>query len=354
MSKINSYNVYDIFWLIITFLFNLRITVLRICDIKTNIFTIIIILLSLSLINIKRFRIEGLAIIFFILFFLGTTHGLSLILILLLTYLSRYIDITRLAGFNFFLSSIFFILNYYIMQLGYAHIEYYDLTYKGGQILSDFGYGNTNTFSFYLFYISISLYLYCKRKNTLLYFIIIAIAYFSYYLTGSRTVLLSNIIFIFLSLIQKTKIKNILFCKTALYILPIGIIVIILFFTYHSFEYPIIDNLFSLRFSYSLKALESMSLLNYIIGFDIPDDIIIDIAYYSLLCTAGILGLIVFLTLYFKAIKKININSPLLPVIVSYMISGMSENNMMNSIFLGGMFLWFILYKTAFPPYRLY
>lgn len=324
------------------------------CDINTGIITIAMLLLSLCYVNYRKIKYSFFIIIFFtiqtVLFNQGT---LLLIYILLLTYISRYANLSVLTKINFWMTFFFFFINLYLLGLGYVEVEYLDLSFKNKGIVSDLGYGNSNSLSIYIFYILISMYLMVKKKNLFLFLIIAIISYCAYLLSYSRTSLLCEIIFLLLCIIQRTKLKKVLYNRPFLYSIPIVVTLFIIYATYICLLDTTIDYLFSLRFSKALTVLGLMNWHDFVFGFIPPLEIPpLDIGYYALLIQSGILGVILFWLLYIKAVQKIDLDSPLLPVIITYIISCISEATMVSTYFFAGMYIWFILYRIAYPIYE--
>lgn len=340
--------IIDAFWLIIVVLFNLRFT-LQMCDVETSFLTGVILLIIIIVILLHRIHRELIFLIPFFFFPFVNQASLTIVYILLLSYMSGFCDIKSIAFKNALCSTFFLVLNFILLYCGYIDETFYDLSYKGQGVISDFGYGNTNTFAVYVYMILISYYLAGFKRNILSAMFFLIISYVVFFITRSRTIFIAEVFFVFLCVLQNKKCGRLIYNKYILYLIPLLVLGFIVFSIFFTKIDPTIDYIFSFRFSRASNILAQMNLYNYFIGYpQLLNEEMIDIAYCFLLFAGGIIAVVYLVYWYILFVRKINIYSYFLPVVLSYILLGMSEATIVNTYVLGGMFMWFIIYKIAF------
>lgn len=318
------------------------------CGSDTSILTIGILLILIISVVACGIRKQLFAIIPILLLLPFNNTSLVLLFIFLLTYLSIYVDLKDIAKNTAIVSVIFVVLNYFLFSLGFIEETFSDLVGKGKDLVSDYGYGNPNTFSIFIFTILLSFYLLKKNHNFIFWIVFMIVSYTVYYFVRSRTVFFTELFFLFICNLQDKKIGKLFYNKKVLYLIPIVILSFIIYSINFTKTDPTLDYFFSFRFSRSYDIISMMNIYNIFIGYSLEGEKMIDISYCYLFFAGGVVGIFYFLFLYFKFVGKVDLNSYHIPVVLSFLVLGISESVMMSTYFLGGLYIWFILYRTVY------
>ena len=182
------------------------------------------------------------------------------------------------------------------------------------------------------FYISniivISLFLisFLKERFTFISFLLLYPIYYIFQLTLGRTYFYGAVLFFFLIFIFKFSFFQNHFAKIYLY-LPV-LLYICTFLGCMLFErYPILDIIFTTRFSKNSVLLNSMGIINWILGLKIPDGPM-DSAFCAQLFAGGVTSVYIFIRTYKHGVSKMNNRYMRLyfPFILYMLASGFAEN----------------------------
>ena len=146
----------------------------------------------------------------------------------------------------------------------------------------------------------------------------------------------------------KFVLKTKLIRNSIVYTLPILIIGLL---SYSLYQYSIgnkaLDIFFSGRLMYTLNYLRTLSLKDLLLGSRYDSNLIIDIAYIKILSSGGMIFLILFFYLYYKAAKALIHNYQYIPIVVSLLIAGMAESVFSHLSLSGGILIWIVLVKLS-------
>lgn len=277
---------------------------------------------------------------FFVLLVFYNKAALAIVDIFALVYALRGVSINKIILINFVILFFFICCWQYALALGILKSEILVMP-KG--IAQTLGYANPNGVGFLGFQIISSLYLLLRKHSKILMLIVFWIIndlFFS--ISCSRTPWLGGLILLFVLLLM---VFNLLrsWMRYIIGIIPAILTVLIIYFAKNIAHYPELDVLFTTRFSLYSEMLGSMSLINWLIGIKIPVGEPMDGSYISLLFEAGIIGLVFFLWIFFRAvIANFGYLKVFMPFIVGILACGVGENTFSSINGLSFIF-WFLL-----------
>lgn len=225
------------------------------------------------------------------------------------------------------------------------------------RIRYDFGFGHPNAAAMYYWglFVSLVLYLYLSVYRKLLWLFLLLILVFSFFLyseTTSRSFLISVLTFAGVYCYYQLRLRLrrgyvIGYSRYIIYILPIAMTVITLYFGIYANEYPILDILLSMRLRFFNDFLNTLTPMQCLLGSDAFDSIIVDSSYLHLLFESGILLFVFFIWIYYPAIKNIvrQQNFLLIAILVSFLVYGLSESLLLLPMIIGNNLFWVLLYK---------
>lgn len=196
-----------------------------------------------------------------------------------------------------------------------------------------FGFANTNGLGEVLFSFSIVLSLYFlvyKYRNIYAIFFTLVLIYPNYLIykltlgrTSFYTVLIYSFFCIYFLFLKKSYLL-----KSLLLLLPIILYGLTYFCCFIYEQYPIIDKIFTTRFSKNSAYLFAMTPLHYVIGFRLPEGKPMDSAFLAQLFSGGFLSVFVFLSFYYNGIKSMSRRNAkkILPYILCLLCAGFVEN----------------------------
>jgi hypothetical protein len=250
---------------------------------------------------------------------------LSFIDILLAVYLLRNVDTRSLLSFSVFCSFIMIALFLFCFLTGRKQNVYMHMP-KGNAYTLGFKNANQASNFFYMYLLPVvELFLISNKKGKP--FLLLPFFYLIFKLTLGRTMFYSELIFFILIMLLAVpfiqKISSPFIC-----IAPV-ILYFVLFYLSRFFEkYPVLDIIFTTRFSIYSEMLSSMSIKNYLYGIHIPEGQPMDSSFLTLLFDGGILPVLSFLYMYVQYISyslKKNDHS-FFPFILCVLAAGFSEN----------------------------
>lgn len=224
----------------------------------------------------------------------------------------------------------------------------------------DFGFTHPNIATIYYwgFFMSVILYCYTSKYRNLLWGllgVIFLCCIVLYAETISRSFIIVVICFVLMLsyYFLRNKYKKdyrIGYSRYILYMLPVLLTILTIYFAINAKDYPALDFLFSRRLSLYNTLLESITPMQYVTGTDIFDTLTVDNSYLHLLFEAGILLFIYFLWLYYFAIKNIinQQNFVVLAIFISFLIYGLMESLLLYSVIIGNNLFWVLLYRYRY------
>lgn len=234
------------------------------------------------------------------------------------------------------------------------------------RIRYDFGYGHPNAATLYYWGVFISLLLYCyisKYRNfiwILLGFLLL-ISVYLYIETDSRSFIFAVVSFIlvlcYFSLRSKfTGDYRIGYSRYVLYVLPVVLAALTIYFAINVNDYPVLNILLSKRLTLYKDLLDSLTPLQYLWGTTAFDYIIVDNSYLHLLFEAGVLVFAYFIWLWVFAVKNMvkQQNFILIAVFVSFLVYGLMESLLLFSVIIGNNIFWVLLYRYRYGDDELF
>lgn len=325
MGEINHTTIKELKVIFVTFFVNLRYVYSGIWNdnIVSLCFTLIINILLFSTINYKRINKKILYISPFFIFFLLKNPSFNAICdFFILGYILDNVNKRKIILYNSYFI-IFFLLCVWIgLKIGYIKdISFY--VPKSDSIVYSLGFWQSNILSLYVYALVLSIYT-LLRKNIWLDIILLYLGWKVYEYSGSRTCFIGTLILLICDITLLKLKMSFLYNKYALYSFPIILIIATFYFISHYSQYPIIDILFSGRLSIMGGVFETLSIKEYLIGFNIPPDTPIDSAYFTIFAYGGFPLILFHLYFYFKYIKKGNYKRNI-PTVISILTAGMTE-----------------------------
>lgn len=197
------------------------------------------------------------------------------------------------------------------------------------------GFRNTNGPGRFLFdvtvVISILILNFFNRKLLFLHFLMFIANYYMYIYTLGRTPFYSLIIyyvlFIFFNFFLKRNSTYTLIKKISI-LTPVllSIITIVAIKIYE--HYPVLDVIFTTRFSKNSVFVNNLSIINFFIGYRLPAGEPMDSAYLALFFAGGVVSLCFFFIVVMKGIYKLHFNQAkkFSPFILCILFAGFTEN----------------------------
>ena len=274
---------------------------------------------------------------------------LALIDILAIIYVLRNASISFFIRTNAIILFIYFCIWGMLVATGMLHDKIMVMP-KG--IAHCYGYENSNQLGMLGFQIISAIFLLSKKKWKILVFISIPLTnelFFSWSI--ARTPWIGGYVMMLIMFLSAVKLLP-SFMKYFVAILPLIIFGCLIYFAKHLSMYPELDIIFTTRFSNYARLLTAMSPINWIIGFPMGQNIIIDSSYFMILCSGGIGCVILFWGAYFKAIlTRWNFLYPYLPFIIAMLANGVGENSFSSANGLSLIF-WFLIFCHEKPKHR--
>ena len=125
-------------------------------------------------------------------------------------------------------------------------------------------------------------------------------------------------------------------------LLPVVLTLAIFYITLNIGSFQELNQTLTGRFSLYVGMLSRMSLLNWLVGIQIPKGIPMDGSYMSLIFGAGIFGCVIFLYSFFRSmLKHFDKLKSFLPFLVGLLACGVAENSFSSATGLSVIF-WFL------------
>lgn len=223
------------------------------------------------------------------------------------------------------------------------------ITFYGGRLRNSLGFDNPNSLSlimidFFYFFI-----MKAKKKRNLVCIIVLLMSFYINAYSDSRTLLISTIICVALTMLFELKIfskittkltqnKFICFIVLSLFFISPFLIGVI---TSNAYSF---DKLLSFRGTTINNYILNHSFLNYIIGFS--NITTIDNSYIVLFFTVGIIGYLLIFTLFQKAINNLK-NKEYITLIIMMLSYGMMESILIRAECLVTIYFWYVIFKEA-------
>lgn len=323
-------------------LINLRWLLVSILDMKSAFWSILIVLISLLSINYRRINLFwGLALIIStVLVVISPNRMIDAWYVILAVLCFKNYPLNKFCRINIYCSIIIYLILAYCLSVGIVSERVMGKAFDAYFESKDFGFGNPNTFAAFLFYCIIYLYYLNQDKKFEFCIFLILISSFSFLYSGSRTYLIAEIVMflliIFESISPRPKLKYVI----------IGLIV----FLFLGFYKLLIENslimniLLSSRFEYLNMILPNLFRFSSIYGVSVPDEIIIDNAYFAMIIYGGLLYFALFIYLLFKAyVTNFTHQYRLMPIVIPILLSGFFEAGFVVFGSANILFMWLIL-----------
>ena len=210
------------------------------------------------------------------------------------------------------------------------------------------GFGNTNSASMFFFVnilITAVFLIFHKKKYFVLLLFIPSL--FIYRITLGRTNFYALCIFFIFIILFNIKYFQKHF--RMIYILvPCLLFCVTILFNFIYLKYPILDKLFTTRFSKNSLHIQNMGLKGLILGYNLPKGEPMDSAYLAQLFAGGITSLLFFFSVYIKGMRRASESfiKNYIPFIFVILISGFAENTF--STYSGLSVLFYKLLSTQF------
>lgn len=297
------------------------------------------ILLSIDFRHIKK---QLWLLSFFVLLVLYNREALALVDILALVYVLKGVSINKIIFINAILLILFICCWQYALAIGVLKSETWVMPKGVAQTL---GYTNPNCLGFCGFQIISSLYLLCRKcSKVLIIAATLAINELFFSISLSRTSWLSGLVLSLVLLFLTFKLLR-PWMRYIIGVIPLILTTLIIYFAKHIDSYPVLDIIFTTRFSGHSAMLGQMSLINWVIGIR-PMDVPMDGSYTSLLFATGIIGLILFLRKFYKAlVKNYSYLKEYMPFLIGMLACGVGENTL-SSISGLSLIFWFLFINS--------
>lgn len=229
------------------------------------------------------------------------------------------------------------------------------ITYiKSTQPTYDLGTGNANRCAMLFFQIVILTNILYSKRSSIKYICLSIIFYLlSFYITGSRTVFISSIIIISLTLCYWLD----LYRSWMKYV--IGFMPILMFVTTFVLSYFFVENkefaiLVSGRLNYIIQFTQDFSFKEWLIGAPRVIDEPLDSAYLEIVHTGGFL-LASFLSIKFFISFKKNYNNLIkyIPIIIGMLVAGLTESILLRPSNISVLF-WIIIFRSSLDPKQIF
>lgn len=273
----------------------------------------------------------------------------NIFLILSIVFLLSKFKIKEIAIMNliFIGITLFIMIILHSLDIIQTNIMHMNLL-NDNRIRYDFGMGNPNKCATFVFGALANLYYLFEKKNPILIFIILIVAYI--YIgeyTGSRTFQIACIVLMTFPLFRFNNLGDFILGHN--YIIwggLLGVIVCLLCVVYATFDYKLLDIIFTGRISLAKDLVANSSPINYLMGNSYVKTSIIDNSYFHLIFEAGIFIFILFIISLVKTIQNIKLNTLyLIPLLAAYVVYGLMESIMTDILSPGNMILWCILWN---------
>lgn len=268
---------------------------------------------------------------------------LALIDILAFIYILRGTKLKKLIQLNAIILSLFLLTWFVLFKVGILH-DSLKVMPKG--TAHCMGFDNSNQFGMQGFYIIASLFLLVRGKGRIFVFLIIPIINETFFkLAVSRTPWLGGYVIMLVMLFSwvgalRPQMRYIIG------ILPGLILGLVIYIAKHLVQYPELDVIFSTRFSNAANLLNNLTPLNLIIGFPQQKSIIIDSSYLMILCSGGIMALVLFFGKFYQAIVyRWKIVLPYMPFLIAMLALGIGENAF-SSVGALSVIFWYIIFES--------
>ncbi len=303
---------------------NLRYVICDLFGCPTLPYTIIITLLLLVGIDYTKVVLKELLIV---LLFLGITvyhfNAIAILTFILFCYVcSSKLKTLLLINFITMMVLIGCCVVFFMLGITQDHVAINLI--KEGHTL---GFSNPNILSLYIYGFLLTLYTITPRKYIILtYAIMLYVAFATYSYSTSRTTFIGVLCVIICDLfIINILPKSFILSKHILYLIPLILSSLSVYFCITWENYIELDMLLSGRLSIMGPVVEKASPLGYIIGFTWPDAQR-DNAYITILSSGGIAAFWLYFSYYSRYVNTLKyVGLSTLPVIMSVLLSGLTE-----------------------------
>lgn len=293
--------------------------------INTFAFTLLLNLILLISIDYRRITKEYLIVVFFVALIPFNRSAISNVDLILMALLLRPFPVKKVASIYLGVLLCFLVLWLILYYSGFLETKELYTDKKG--TFNTYGFNNANGLGMFGFHIGACFFLILGRKNYLVSLILIlAINQIFYGLSASRTPWMGGILFALCILL---KVVGLLGYKSRNLIsfLPILLTLICYYFYYNFAEFFLFDVFLSGRLSLIGGMMQKMTPINWLIGYNWDSEIPLDGSYILLLFSGGILFVILFWTIFYKAVKFHYYRlSAYIPFILAMLACGCGEN----------------------------
>lgn len=316
--------------------------------------TIVLWLLAIDYKALRREYLCWLAIFAAIILIDFNSYKINILTPLILMQCASTLDIRTYLRFNIIIMGITALAIFLFVGTGHmTQGEGLDFI----RIRHDFGFSHPNAAMVYYWgiFISILLYCYTSRYRNFIWICLAIISVIILYLyteTVSRSFIIAFVIFAFVLIYYKIRSRSraeykIGYSRYILYALPILFTLLSVYFAVFVADYPIVDILLSGRPNLYKILLDSLTPLQYLLGTNIFDYLVIDSSYMHLLFEAGVLLFIYFVWLYIKAMRNIvkQQNFIVIAVFVGFLAYGLMESLLLYSVIISNNLFWVLMYK---------
>jgi len=271
------------------------------------------------------------------------------IFIILHLFASKDIALEEFLKKNAYIALIGALLIVLMLALGFVHNEYYAID---GRLRNTFGFKNVNAFSIFVYSLSMLLFLLINNTKKRYLLMITLFVYVIYSFTDTRSLLYGVIIYLvaifFLNFVFK--IKNInkynIFIKISTYIIIMIPIILSLMSSIILRSFPYLDVLTSYRISINSNYIESNSVLNFLFGGSLINDI--DNGFLVIIFSIGLPFFIFSMYIMMKSISRLidYKNSKYISFLVSFIYFSAFESLIIRPEMSIAICFWVLIYKV--------
>lgn len=222
------------------------------------------------------------------------------------------------------------------------------------RLRSDMGFGNPNRVAILVYSLIINLYLLIERKHKTVFIItVIIVSCYVHTLTDSRTFIISVACFLlsFIGLSFNSVTNFLLKTRMALFYIPIIFLLVTIYVSRIGYYDISLEVLTSGRLGLFSDFINHCSLKDYLIGTNVINEKTIDNSYLQLLFSAGIIGLLSTLFLWYKIISRLDRTTIITyPIFLSITVYGFAESIWTMLLCYGNMIIWMMMIKNLIMP----
>lgn len=329
-------------------------------DVQTIYLTLLINAMLFFLLFAVHF--SGRILIFLIWGFVAVIHSkdsLALVDLVLFSYVIRKENMVKYVKWGFLCSIIAFIFILFLIQSGIIQNQEIQFVHKGKVIANSMGMGSSNIhggnpnmaglFFYNLLVFAYLRFIFQKYTSNFLLAIIIAICSFLVFeYTQARAVFYSLLMMCVLTMIMPVVRWFSTLNKIVLSFLPIFVAFVSFYISFNPNLFYDLDQLTSDRVSNPAFIMAQMNMVDWLIGFNIPEEMAMDSSYLTLLFEGGIIIFVfIFTMISYNIWRNYDTIVKIEPFIVSVLAYGCMENIFSSFNCLSVIFFAYIIFSQS-------